>query len=176
MKSQLSLEQLKSLLHYSKETGIFVWRECESVKRNFRGKEAGTINGRGYSQISVRGKLYLAHRLAWFYATGRWPENEIDHINQVKTDNRFSNLRDVTRSQNEWNQSIPRHNTSGFLGVHFIKSEGKWRARAWHDGRIKTIGRFRTAKEASDAYEMFCSKHREGFHNIRRGFENPNEI
>lgn len=98
----LTQEELKRMLHYESETGIFTWKinKRGPVKR---GDVAGKTNGRGYRVIKIDGAYYYAHRLAWFYITGNWPK-ETDHINRVKTDNRMVNLREVTHSLNNRNR------------------------------------------------------------------------
>lgn len=101
----LSLDALRSCLHYDPETGLFTRLTNES-NRSPAGSIAGTVLATGYRVIRVCNGRFLAHRLAWFYVYGAWP-NEIDHLNRVKDDNRFSNLRASTRQQNVFN-SGPR--------------------------------------------------------------------
>ena len=97
-KTNLTPERLRELLHYSPETGVFTW--LIKLKHNLPiGSKAGTARG-NYLQIGIDQTRYYAHRLAWFWASGGWPENQIDHINRIGTDNRLINLRDVTRSVN----------------------------------------------------------------------------
>ena len=81
-KSTLTAEVLRNLLSYDAETGIFTWIGKPNG-RVAHGAQAGTFLPDGYVRIKLRRKLYLAHRLAWFYVHGVWPENEIDHINRV---------------------------------------------------------------------------------------------
>lgn len=102
---------LRSLFHYDRETGKFY--------RNGQNKESGRLATKGYRQISVNGTRYMAHRLAWLYVYGEWPENQIDHINQNKDDNRIENLRVVTNKQNSENVTIWKHNKTGRRGVRF---------------------------------------------------------
>ena len=113
--NKLTQEKLKTLLNYNPETGIFTWK-----KRNQN--ISGTINNKGYVVIQINNKIYLAHRLAWLYMTGLWPKNDIDHFNQVRTDNRFFNLREATRKENCQNVHKPHpNNSSGYLGVYWNK-------------------------------------------------------
>ena len=83
---------------------------------------------------------------------------EVDHINGDKLDNRRANLRIVTRAENERNKPIGRRNTSGFKGVCFDKSRGKWRAATKHAGKNVLIGRFDSAEAASAAYVAWVSE------------------
>lgn len=152
--SELSHERLRELLNYDEITGMFTWKKraafCVEV-----GSEAGTVEKNGYRRIGICGRIYKAHRLAWFYAHGTWPVGEIDHINGDKLDNRIENLRDVPRLVNQQNQRRPRGKTaSGILGVCWHPSTGKWRARVWdqHAKKNISLGLFENAQEARAAY------------------------
>lgn len=101
--SDLTAERVRELLHYEPATGIFT-RRIRTSNRTKVGAIVGADNGKGYLQISVDWRLYSAARLAWLYMTGEWPKEEIDHINRVRSDNRFSNLREATRSSNNCNR------------------------------------------------------------------------
>lgn len=149
-------EQLKSLLDYDTETGVFKWLVANT--RNVRkGDVAGCLTkDKGYIRIDVLGKQYPAHRLAWLYMTGEWPDKkQIDHINLSKADNRWSNLRIATPSQNKANSKKRPDNTSGYKGVS--KFEGKWKAQCTANGVHTYLGLFDTPEEASLAYQSFAS-------------------
>lgn len=123
----LTKERLQELLIYNTVTGIFTW------KVNRRGTaKAGTVAGRpnnkGYIDISIDGKRYKAHRLAWLYITGSWPENQIDHINRIRDDNRLANLRDVTQSENLRNCGVSKSTASGIKNV-YKSGNGWWSAK-----------------------------------------------
>ena len=81
-KNDLSQEYIKSILIYNPETGLFTW-----VHRN--SKKVGRMTNSGYIQIGINCRLYMAHRLAYLYMIGKWPEYDIDHINMNKSDNRW---------------------------------------------------------------------------------------
>lgn len=99
----LTAEFLRHLLHYDPLTGDWTW--INPTSRSIRcGDRAGTTRRDGRRQISVGGSLYLASRLAWLYMTGTWPQNEIDHENRIKGDDRWENLRDATHSENMFNR------------------------------------------------------------------------
>ena len=157
MKS-LTQEQLKNKLHYDKETGVFTWiLQYGKVKP---GMIAGIKNKKGYIQIGFLKKLYLAHRLAWFYIHGKWPKNEIDHINGIKNDNRICNLRDILHDENNQNINKPqKNNKTGYLGVSFMKNRNKYQAQICINGKTKHIGLFDSAKEAHDEYIKYKRKH-----------------
>lgn len=129
-------------LHYDPGTGEFVW----SVRRGScpAGSLAGVIDSKGYLQIQYNGVLYLAHRLAWFRMTGKWPSFPIDHINRVKTDNRIKNLRPSTHKENCQNVGVTKRNKSGIRGVDFHVKSRKWRATIRVDGKQKHLGMFDT--------------------------------
>lgn len=104
MSSVLNHQTLLEYLKYNETKGEFTWikRPNKNIHLHTR---AGTKNSAGYRVISLFGKRYLEHRLAWFYVHGEMPEHEIDHINQIRDDNRISNLRQVTRSENQRNKT-----------------------------------------------------------------------
>ena len=140
--------ELKSILSYDPETGEFTWL----VSHKMAGKKAGTPTDSGYVQIGINGKVYIAHRLAWFYVYGEFPTNEIDHINGVRNDNRIENLRESSSSQNKCNTGISRVNTSGFKGVSWHAISGKWQVHIGVGKKKKYLGLFPTAELASGAY------------------------
>ncbi len=126
MDEQINQEHLKDLLHYDPETGVFKWKDTFGWKAK-RGTIAGGINGSGYIYIRLKRKKYRAHRLAWLYTYGKFPEDQIDHINRDKTDNRLVNLRAVSGKENSRNQFIPTNNTSGHIGVSWHTKNNRWR-------------------------------------------------
>ncbi len=150
----ITQEYLKTILKYNPETGDFKWVKLNKFASRIQiGDIAGCLTNNGYISIQINGKLYPAHRLAWLYMTGSWPEFDIDHIEGINIPffNKFSNLRDTNR--NNWNRVDNKNNTSGFRGVSFHKPTGKWRARIKVNGINKHLGYFNTPEEASAAYE-----------------------
>lgn len=148
----LKHSRLLEVLDYNKTSGQFTWK---AATRYSSPKQPGDIAGTklrgGYIGISIDGKKYLAHRLAWFYEHGEMPSLFIDHINGKTDDNRISNLRVVTNQQNAQNKRTAHANNShGFLGVS--KEGGKWKARIRVDGKEKYLGLFATPDEAHAAY------------------------
>ncbi len=113
----VTADRLKELLSYDPETGIFVWAKL-SGRRARIGDRAGSFNlSLGYRVIGIDGERHYEHRLAWLYMTGEWPSEDLDHENCDKSDNRFSNLREATDSQNLANVANWAHNTSGLKGA-----------------------------------------------------------
>jgi hypothetical protein len=147
----LSAERLRELLDYDPETGVFRWKAVSSKNQVRVGDVAGCVETNGYRRIRVYGRAYQAHRLAWLHVYGRWPVGEIDHINGAKDDNRISNLREATRSENLQNQRrATRGSKTGFLGVY--PSFGKFGAQIMLAGKTRHIGTFETAEQAHAAY------------------------
>lgn len=144
---ELTAEYLRSILNYDPATGVFTWkvRTANNVKA---GDIAGSLDGDGYLLIGVQSRVHSAHRLAWLYVYGTWPEDQIDHINRIRTDNRISNLREVSHKQNSQNASKRSDNTSGHPGVCWLKQSSKWRARIMHSYKMIHLGCFTTLEEA----------------------------
>src|SRR5690606_9637704 len=90
------------------------------------GQIAGRIDGKGYRQVGLMGKRFMAHRLAWWFYYGEWPGDQIDHLNGVKLDNRIFNLEVVDQTTNLLRRGIRSDNVSGHAGVSKHKLTGKW--------------------------------------------------
>ncbi|MDV6347485.1 HNH endonuclease [Nitrosomonas sp. Is35] len=144
--NMITQEELKRVLHYDHKTGIFT----NLIKRSNNAKAGAFAGHRAarYIYINLNGKLYLAHRLAWLYIYGIWPDHHIDHIDGNCLNNAISNLRDVTQSVNCRNQKLRATNTSGHPGVHWYKATGKWTANISINGKSVHIGTFATFEEA----------------------------
>jgi len=157
----LTQKELKELLKYNQETGAFVWIKslCHKAKID---AIAGSNHIAGYISIGIKGKLYLAHRLAWLYVVGVWPENQIDHINHIRDDNRLVNLREATNQENHKNQRLSKNNTSGVTGVSWNKRRYKWEVKIKTDEKYKGLGFFKDKFEAICARKSAENKH--GYH------------
>lgn len=144
--------QLISLFQYDPATGLFTRRIARGSR--IAGEQAGTLLSDGYWQIAIDARCYAAHRLAWLYMTGKWPSEQIDHIDTDKGNNRFSNLRDVTETVNKQNiRKAPRGKKhSPLLGAHWNSAKQNWRSAIKVNGKIEALGVFRTDAEASSAY------------------------
>ena len=160
--TNITQELLKRLLSYNDETGIFMWNSRPASdflkpsheKRwnsSVAGKIAGCRKSDGYIIIRINQKLYRAHRLVWLYIHGKLPENEIDHIDGLRNNNRLVNLIEVTRKKNM--QNIRRtDNKTGFMGVDYNKTTKKYQARIILDKKSKHLGSYLTPEEAHNAY------------------------
>lgn len=146
----LTYDRLREVLNYDAMTGVFTWR-TKTSRKVIVGREAGTLKPSGYVSIRIDGKAYYAHRLAWCYAYGNWPDEEVDHIDGIKTNNRISNLRQASRKQNMENRVQPL-GASGYRGVCWLEANQKWRATIVHNKKNIYLGLFDTAEEASAMY------------------------
>lgn len=155
-KNSLTQHKLKTLLSYDKDTG------------QFTNLKTGNVVGwhhSGYLRTYVLGKKYYLHRLVWLYVFGRFPDHEIDHINNDRSDNRFTNLREATREQNLRNKPVRCDNQTGLKGVEFIKKLNKYRAVISFRGVRRRLGTFATAEQASEAYKQEALKlHKEFYY------------
>lgn len=144
---ELTAEKLRELLHYCPKTGTFTWlvKPTNSAKAL---AVAGNTGVGGYRHIRVHGRLHLAHRLAWLYVHGTWPNSNLDHINRNRSDNRIANLREADHKQNSQNMSKRLDNTSGHPGVAWSCRKSKWRARIVHNRIDLHLGYFDTVVEA----------------------------
>lgn len=143
----ITQKQLKNLLHYNPETGVFTWLENRQCVK--KGDCAGWDSGIGYMRITVMGKTYYSHQLAFLYMTGDFAK-EIDHINRSRGDNRWGNLRETNRSENMLNSNMYPSNTTGFRGVSPHKNGGFVANITINKKRIY-LGKFKTPEEAYEA-------------------------
>ena len=150
---ELTQEELKQVLHYDPETGVFTW--LVAVGGVMVGDVAGTTHVQGYVQVRVGG-FYLAHRLAFLYMTGNFPSIDIDHINGNRSDNRWGNLRPCTHQQNMFNMKTRVDSISGFKGV--TRKRNGWQARIMINGKPKFLGVFDTPEQAAKVYEGHAKK------------------
>ena len=145
-------ERLKELLDYDSNTGMF--RRKASRGGRLKGTIAGTEHGNGYWKIRIDGRTYFAHRLVWLYITGKWPKNQIDHIDHCRYNNRFENLRAVTHQENGKNQKLRTTNTSGAMGVSWDKTRNKWAVAIKIKSKLIHLGRYKTKSKAISIREM----------------------
>lgn len=175
----LTEADVRLLLEYDPSTGALLWRKrpasmFEGKSRpaavlaaiwNTRqaGRAAGSPDGEGYLSISLLDRKYLAHRIAWTIHYGEWPTGHIDHINHDRLDNRISNLRCVSLSQNNKNRTKQRNNSSGHTGIRWEPDRKVWLARiSCGNRRTINLGRFSTLEQAIEARESAARQL--GFH------------
>lgn len=148
----MTQKELKQLVSYDKSTGIFTWIKSNKYTKYNEGKEVGGIDkSTGYKTAFINGKKYRQHRLAWLYVYGEMPKQLIDHINHDRADNRICNLREVNRSENSRNQKIAKNNTSGIMGVYYLKKTKRWYAQIRIYGKLNHLGYFKNKVDAIKA-------------------------
>ena len=152
----INCEELKSLLHYDPDTGIFRWiNRSGRYGRIPEGTIAGGIGkhkSSGYVEINIHSYLDKSHRLAWLYMTGEWPKEQVDHINRVRHDNRWCNLRESNARENMKNKNLYTSNTSGQAGVTWHKRVKMWQARISVDTKRMHLGYYDDKEEAAKVY------------------------
>lgn len=144
-------ETIRNEFAYCPETGA-LWRTKAK-----RGVRAGLLqprpNREGYLRATVHKRLCYLHHIAWVLMTGAWPLKPLDHVNGKRADNRWSNLREATPSQNSMNTKLYARNRSGYRGVSWHEPSGKWRAEVAAKGVRHYLGLFPSAKAAAEAAE-----------------------
>ncbi len=161
----ISVGELRRIFRYSRSTGILRWRIKHS-RKTVVGGIAGCTAPSGYVLVGVNRTDYRAHRIAWAMVYGKWPDDELDHKNRIRNDNRISNLRLATRSLQAANLPRNPNNTSGYRGVSYVPTQNynktrrkkPWIALINFQGRRRGLGFYRTAKEAAAAYDREAKK------------------
>lgn len=168
----ITADYLRERLRYDAGTGKLFWREAGpqhfkiarihlAWNKRFAGKEAGAELNNGYLYLNLKKQVMLVHRVIWMMVYGYWPE-QVDHINHIRTDNRLSNLREVTHVGNAQNISLPADNTSGRIGVYWFAQRNVWYARIKAHGKNHHLGFFKDKGDAIAARE--AAELRFGFH------------
>lgn len=155
----MNISELPEWISYNATNGQFTWLKTSG--KGYAGAIAGTPQAKGYIAISIRGRQFLAHRLAWLFVHGDLPTKQIDHINGVKTDNRIANLRLATNMQNHANRGAQRNSTSGVKGVYWFKPQQKWKAQIQVNGKAIVLGYF-ASKDAAIAARLEGEKKYQG--------------
>lgn len=164
--------RLKERLYYFPNLGVFVWKErpLEEFKTERCGKMwntrfAYTIAGYkrhdGYITIRIDDKAYYAHRLAWCYTEGYFPEHGIDHEDQCPNHNWISNLRPETQVCNLRNTGNRKNNSSGVKGIYWRKDRNKWHVQITVNGKLKFIGYHSDFTEA--VFHRYCAEQYENW-------------
>ncbi len=151
----MNFEQLQQYLKitYSYLDGNFYYL-VPAANRVKIGQKAGNLNSSGRLQISIKGKLYLVHRLIFLYHHGYMPKF-IDHIDRNPLNNNIENLREVTKSENGFNRGKNKNNTSKYKCVTYMKDKKKWKAYIKINGKQKHLGYFMAPELAYEAYCKF---------------------
>jgi hypothetical protein len=157
---KVKAERLRELLFYYPKTGSWTWLVAvgRGPSRRYAGDAAGCHRGDGYIIIGIDGRNYLAHQLAWFWMKGEWIP-EIDHEDLDGANNKWSNLRRASKSQNQANRPTPLNNTSGIKGVFWDKRCQKWQAQIMVNGVRIGLGNYLILDEAGAAYRAAAEKY-----------------
>lgn len=158
---ELTAERAKEIFYYDKETGILKRKTGGFLEYKY-GDKVGAYNSNGYLITAVCNSTYRVHRIIWLIETGSFPKGSIDHINGVRDDNRWENLREVTVLENNKNSRKSKVNTSGFVGVYKYSQAGKWRAAITINNKSKHLGVFDNKEDAIKARKSANKKY--GFH------------
>lgn len=142
-RNDLDYDTVRALFDYDPINGGLIWRKD--------GKVAGSIEHHGYIRIGVKNKTYRAHHLVWLWHHGVFPDTIVDHINQVKNDNRIENLRLSDPTLNNLNRSTGSNNTSGYKGVSYVKRINKYQVTITVKGKLYRLGQYKTFEEAKYA-------------------------
>lgn len=151
MPPAITQAQLRNEISYDSITGEFKW--LRSLRTRKATNRVGSYNQYGYLIITVFCRKYAAHRLAWLYMHGEFPNGVIDHIDGNKTNNAISNLRVVTQAINVQNRrKAGKASTTGILGAGWDSRTNSFKSRIQLGGKSIWLGRFKTAREAHQAY------------------------
>lgn len=154
-------EYLSSVFKYDPETGDLSWRDAHT-NRVKAGDVIRAKIGNGYYAVQLDCHRMRVHNVVWAMHYGKFPEGVIDHINGIKTDNRISNLRDVTHSQNAYNVGKQKNNTTGVKGVS--RNGSGFKAEISAEKKSHYLGTFSSLDQAAQAYanaaKILHGKHR----------------
>lgn len=171
--SAVNVDHLRESLEYDATSGELTWRA--RPERHFKSRRAfNTWNAKyagrrafctsrpnGYFSGTFNGVEMLAHRVAWLLISGKWPEEDVDHIDGVRSNNAAKNLRAVSRTENMRNRGW-KGNEAGAMGVYIHKATGLYAARIYEKGKVVSLGYFKTLKDASNA--RFAAESKLGYH------------
>ena len=177
-----SADYLRECFEYDPDTGLLRWKmrplhhfkssaarsdshRCKVWNAAWAGRPAGCRRHDAYVVVRLDGALYLAHRVGWTIFYGRDPGPLIDHVDGAPQNNRLTNLRVATHSQNHFNERLSKNSTSGLKGAYWDRAQKRWYAHIWTDGKPRHIGYFATAAEAHAAWCAEAQKKRGEFFN-----------
>ena len=153
----LTAQRCAALLSYDPAAGTFTWLTAAGTAT--KGKPAGCMDRTGYIRIGIDGQRHAAHRLAYLLMNGQHPSQHIDHINGNRADNRWANLREATRTDNNRNKANRSDNTSGHPGVTWMPRNKKWRARINAGSQRISLGLFASRQQAIAARKKAEAQH-----------------
>ena len=159
VKAVITQEKLKELFNYDPLTGVFN-KKVNTSSGNLM--PVGSRCKNDYLRVIINRKQYLIHRLAWLYVHGKFPENDIDHIDGNSLNNRIANLRDVAHHINQRNSRQRSDNNTGCTGVYWDKQKEKYKALIQFNNKLIHLGVF------EQKWDAICSRlsanYKYGFH------------
>lgn len=174
-KADITPELLRQLIALDELTGKMTWKPRDAGffpsaaaaaawNRQWAGRPVGlSKSGGDYLKIGVLQHNFMAHRVVFAIHNNRWPDGDIDHINRDKRDNSVANLREATCTENNYNMGLTKANSSGYKGVSWKKSKGKWQSIISHNGKRIFLGEFADIQDAAQAYADASVKYHKEF-------------
>ncbi len=164
---EITAEYVRSILDYDPISGVMVWKPRVFTKKTsgkwndvYAGKEAGSVFKNGYRMLSFgRGQKQYTHRIIWLWMTGDWPKNNLDHIDTIKLNNVWINLRECDHRQNMGNQGVRKNNTSGYKGVSYSKKNKCYQAYITVQRKKINLGYYKNIEIAAEAYRIAAKKY-----------------
>lgn len=154
--NDLTKKDISELLSYDPESGVLTWKVNKGTKSS--GTTAGFVEQAGYVVLGINRRTYKAHRIAWLLYHGVWPDEQLDHIDGNRTNNRIENLRLASCYGNAHNQKRAKNNSSGYKGVSRHRQSGKWRAMITADGVKHSLGLYQGVEDAASAYSKAAKR------------------
>ncbi len=167
-RDDLTAEYVRQIFDYNPEIGELRWklrtdlRPCDSAR--LVGRLAGSVKS-DCVNIKINGKMYKAHRVIFLWMKGEWPKYQCDHVDVETSNNRWSNLREATQSQNQANKRLYKNNSSGLKGVHWRSDVGKYQAQINKSGKRTHLGYF---DDPNDGHAAFCRASQEEYGKFAR--------
>lgn len=146
----LSQERVQELLIYNPATGSLAWK-LSPGNRIKPGQKAGCVKSNGYRVVAIDKRIYYSSKLIWLYMTGEWPSMTIDHIDRNRSNEKWNNLRHISRAHNATNKSLYANNRTGVNGISRDKKSGQFDSRLTLDGKTIYLGRYPTVHGAAFA-------------------------
>ena len=147
----MNIQKMQDCISYDPESGVMTWKKVLSNRAKLGGICGGNIDSKGYGRVCFDGKQYRAHRVAWALFYGQEPDQQIDHINGNRLDNRIANLRLASNAENSRNCRLSKNNTSGVTGVCYHSRAKKWFAQIMFNRKNHFLGLHDTKEKAIEA-------------------------
>ena len=144
----MNIQKMREFISYDPDSGVMTWKKVLSNRTKPGALCGANIDSKGYGRVCFDGKQYRAHRVVWALFYGEAPDQQIDHINGNRLDNRIANLRLASNAENSRNCKLSKNNTSGVTGVSYHAQAKKWFAQIMFNRKNNNLGLFNTKEEA----------------------------